>query len=99
MAYSATNIYLHDVHPIYWYKDGAVRLYESIPSVARGGTGATSFTANSVIMSGSTTTAALTTRAITDNSSNADVTSSDTNLITGRTLYYQLAKKGYLTSH
>ena len=67
--------------------------------VSRGGTGATSFTANSVIMSGSTTTAALTTRAITDNSSNADVTSSDTNLITGRTLYYQLAKKGYLTSH
>jgi len=50
-------------------------------------------------MSGSTTTAALTTRAITDNSSNADVTSSDTNLITGRTLYYQLAKKGYLTGH
>lgn len=67
--------------------------------VSRGGTGATSFTANSVIMSGSTTTAALTTKAITDNSSNADVTSSDTNLITGRTLYYQLAKKGYLTSH
>lgn len=32
---------------------------------------------------------------VTDNSSNADVTSSDTNLITGRTLYYQLAKKGY----
>lgn len=35
---------------------------------------------------------------ITDNSSNADVTSSDTNLITGRTLYYQLAKKGYTTN-
>lgn len=68
-------------------------------AVNHGGTGATSFTANSVIMSGSTTTAALTTRAITDNSSNADVTSSDTNLITGRTLYYQLAKKGYLTYH
>ena len=35
---------------------------------------------------------------ITDNSSNADVTSSDTNLITGRTLYYQLAQKGYTTN-
>lgn len=63
--------------------------------VAHGGTGATSFTANSVIMSGNTTTAALTTKGITDNSSNTDVTSSDTNLITGRTLYYQLAKKAY----
>ena len=35
---------------------------------------------------------------VTDNSSNTDVTSSDTNLITGRTLYYQLAKKGYTTN-
>lgn len=35
---------------------------------------------------------------VTDNSSNADVTSSDTNLITARTLYYQLAKKGYTTN-
>lgn len=38
------------------------------------------------------------TKAVTDNSSNADVTSTDTNLITGRTLYYQLAKKGYTTN-
>ena len=37
-------------------------------------------------------------KSITDNSSNTDVTSSDTNLITGRTLYYQLAKKGYTTN-
>lgn len=37
-------------------------------------------------------------KAVTDNSSNTDVTSSDTNLITGRTLYYQLAKKGYTTN-
>ena len=37
-------------------------------------------------------------KGVTDNSSNADVTSSDTNLITGRTLYYQLAKKGYTTN-
>ena len=35
---------------------------------------------------------------ITDNTSNTDVTSTDTNLITGRTLYYQLAKKGYTTN-
>lgn len=35
---------------------------------------------------------------VTDNSSSADVTSSDTNLITARTLYYQLAKKGYTTN-
>lgn len=38
-------------------------------AVAYGGTGATQFTANSLIMSGSTTTAALTTRAITDRTS------------------------------
>lgn len=37
-------------------------------------------------------------KGVTDNSSSADVTSSDTNLITGRTLYYQLAKKGYTTN-
>ena len=37
-------------------------------------------------------------RGVTDNSANADVTSTDTNLITGRTLYYQLAKKGYTTN-
>ena len=37
-------------------------------------------------------------KGVTDNSSDTDVTSSDTNLITGRTLYYQLAKKGYTTN-
>lgn len=35
---------------------------------------------------------------VTDNSSNTDVASSDTNLITARTLYYQLANKGYTTN-
>lgn len=44
------------------------------------------------------TLAAACAKGVTDNSSNADVTSSDTNLITGRTLYYQLAKKGYTTN-
>lgn len=27
MAYSATNIYLHDAHPIYWYKNGEIQPY------------------------------------------------------------------------
>ena len=62
--------------------------------VAQGGTGATSFTANSVIMSGNTTTAALTTKGITDNNEATAVSSSDTNLITARTLYYA----GYVKS-
>ena len=44
------------------------------------------------------TLAAACAKGVTDNSSNADVTSTDTNLITGRTLYYQLAKKGYTTN-
>lgn len=35
---------------------------------------------------------------VTDNSSNTAVTSSDTNLITGRTLYYHLANEGYAKS-
>ena len=35
---------------------------------------------------------------VTDNSANADVSSTDENLITARTLYYQLAKKGYTTN-
>ena len=35
---------------------------------------------------------------VTDNSTNAYVTSTDTNLITGRTLYYHLAKAGYTTN-
>lgn len=44
-------------------------------SVGRGGTGATSFTANSVIVSGNTTTAALTTKAMASaNTANAIVT-------------------------
>lgn len=57
--------------------------------VARGGTGAASFTANSLIMSGSTTTAALTTRSITDNSS-ASAISTGTSIPTERDIYYGL---------
>lgn len=37
-------------------------------------------------------------KGVTDNSSSAAVTSSDTNLITGRTLHYHCTNKGYLTS-
>ena len=57
--------------------------------VARGGTGAASFTANCVIMSGSSTTAALTTRAVTNNASATKITAS-TNIPTMNTLYYGL---------
>lgn len=60
-------------------------------TVDRGGTGVTSFTANSLIMSGNTTTSALTTRAITDNTSNAAITNNNTNIPTMNTLYYSLA--------
>lgn len=56
-------------------------------AVDHGGTGATSFTANSVIMSGSSTTAALTTRSITNNTSASTITAS-TNIITANTLAY-----------
>lgn len=57
--------------------------------VARGGTGAASFTANSVVMSGSTTTAALTTRAVTNNTSSTAIAAS-TNIPTMNTIYYGL---------
>ena len=58
--------------------------------VSNGGTGKTSFTANSIIMSGSTTTAALTTRAVTNNTSNAAITNNNTNIPTMNTIYYGL---------
>lgn len=54
-------------------------------SVAYGGTGATSFTANSVIMSGSTTTGAFTSRGVTDITSVGNPTAND-NIITANTL-------------
>lgn len=56
-------------------------------TVGHGGTGATSFTANSVIMSGSSTTAALTTRSVTNNTSASAITA-NTNIITANTLAY-----------
>ena len=56
-------------------------------TVGRGGTGAASFTANSVIMSGSTTTAALTTRAVT-NMTSVGIISYNTNLMTTNTLAF-----------
>ncbi len=56
--------------------------------VAQGGTGATSFTANSVIISGSTTTAALTTRSLRAQLSAATAPSNDTSILTQNALYY-----------
>lgn len=52
-----------------------------LAEVARGGTGAASFTANCVVMSGSSTTAALTTRAVTNNTS-ATALAANTNYTT-----------------
>jgi hypothetical protein len=61
-------------------------------TVARGGTGATSFTANSVIISGNTTTAALTTRAIYNRTTKGNLewtaSTTDTHIITKNTLAY-----------
>lgn len=53
--------------------------------VSKGGTGATSFTANSIIMSGSSATAALTTRAVTNNTTNTAISAS-TNIPTMNTV-------------
>lgn len=58
--------------------------------VARGGTGAASFTANSVVMSGSSTTAALTTRAVTNNTAASTALTASTNIPTVNTLVYGL---------
>lgn len=58
--------------------------------VNRGGTGAASFTANRAIISGSTTTGAFTTRAITNNTSATSAITGSTNLLTMNTLRYAL---------
>lgn len=68
-------------------QDGAPS-FGTLP-VAQGGTGATSFTANSIIMSNSTTTGALTTRAVTNNTT-ATAISTGTNIPTMNTIYYGL---------
>jgi hypothetical protein len=75
--------------PVYIAANGRATAITKV-NVAHGGTGATSFTANSVIMSGSSTTAALTTRAVTNNTSNTAITAS-TNIPTMNTIYYGLA--------
>lgn len=63
--------------------------FSTLP-VAAGGTGVNTFTVDSLVLTGSTTTAALTTRAITNNTSNTAVTSS-INIPTMSTIYYGLA--------
>ena len=61
--------------------------------VARGGTGASSFTADCAIISGSTTTSPLTTRGINNKTAAAAATTTNGNyLITNNTLYYALPK-------
>ena len=55
-----------------------------------GGTGVSSFTANSVVISGSTSTSALTTRSISDSSSASAISSSSTSIPTERDIYYGL---------
>ena len=60
-------------------------------SVANGGTGAASFTANSIIMSGNNTTAAFTSRAVTNNTTNTAIVTG-TNIPTMNTIYYGLVK-------
>lgn len=39
VAYSATSVELTLNHPVYWYKDGAIRPYTNAPSSGGGGTG------------------------------------------------------------
>ena len=59
--------------------------------VNKGGTGVTSLTANSLLMSGTTTTSAITTRAISNVTANATITSG-TDIPTLNTIYYGLAQ-------
>ena len=54
-------------------------------------------TSKTLTVGGDYTLGAACAKSVTDNSSSAAVTSSDTNLITGRTLYYHCANKGFLT--
>ena len=63
--------------------------------VANGGTGATSFTANSLIISGNTTTAALTTRAI---ATSIAASSTSTNIPTAAAVASFVEGKGYKTT-
>lgn len=68
---------------------------DSIPvsgtlAVANGGTGESSFTANSLIISGNSSNDPLTTRSITNNTTNTTI-GSGTNIPTMNTLYYSMA--------
>lgn len=62
----------------------------NIVKVSRGGTGTSSFTANSVVISGSSSTSALTTRSISDSSSASAISSTSTSIPTERDIYYGL---------
>ena len=64
---------------------------DGILPVEFGGTGVSSFTANSIIMSGNSTTSPLITRPITDNTTNIAISNNNTNIPTMNTIYYGLA--------
>ena len=66
--------------------NGDLNLNWGILPVAQGGTGATSFAANCAIISGNSNESALTTRAITDNTTSVSNIVTNTNLITANTL-------------
>ena len=97
---SANNLLKSNGTSVYWTTLAASdipnlstdKLTSGTLGVARGGTGATSFTANSVIISGNTTTAALTTRAIYNRTTKGNLewtaNTTDTHIITKNTLAY-----------
>lgn len=64
---------------------------DGILPVEFGGTGASSFTPNSIIMSGASSTAPLTIRPITDNIVNTAISNNNTSIPTMNTIYYGLA--------
>lgn len=75
---------------LYSTEQDTTPIFGTLP-VAQGGTGVTSFTANQLIISGNSTTSALTTRAIT-NTTSATAATVGTNIPTMNTLYYALPK-------
>lgn len=79
----ASNVYLNG------NAETASALSATLP-VTKGGTGVTAFEANRVIMSGSTTTANLTSRAVTNNTATSTAITANTNLITANTLRYAI---------
>ena len=83
---------INDNGPIILYEiNTVVNTLSDILPVYLGGTGVTSFTANSIIMSGASTTSPLVTRPITNNTTNIAISNNNTNIPTMNTVYYGLA--------